>query len=127
MAGHGEKLSRKQEDAIAALLSESTIVAAATKCGVSERTLRNWLAIPEFAAAYRAARTAVVEGAVAALQRACSEAVDTLTANLRCGEHAVEVRAANVILTQAVKLREGAELEERLAELERLIAEGGTS
>ena len=34
MKGHGEKLSRKQEQAIAAFLSDATIGAAAEKAGV---------------------------------------------------------------------------------------------
>jgi len=38
--GHGEKLSRKAEQAIAALLEHATIKAAAKACHVAERTLR---------------------------------------------------------------------------------------
>jgi hypothetical protein len=39
MAGHGEKLSRKREQAIAALLSASTLVEAAKAAGIGDRTL----------------------------------------------------------------------------------------
>ena len=38
--GHGEKLSRKQEQAVVALLTMPTIRKAAEKAGVGERTLR---------------------------------------------------------------------------------------
>jgi hypothetical protein len=78
--GHGQKLGRKSEALIAALLSESTQEAAAAKAGISERKARNWLARSDFVAAYRAARRQVVEQAVARLQQAA--AVDALTANL---------------------------------------------
>ena len=70
MNGHGEKLTRKQEQAIALLLTESTLTAAATRCGVGESTLRRWLQDPEFNAAYRSARRSVVDAIVAGLQRA---------------------------------------------------------
>ena len=42
MPGHGDKLSRKQEQAIAALLAEPTIEAAAPKADIGLTTLKNW-------------------------------------------------------------------------------------
>ena len=39
MSGHGEKLTRKQEAAIAALLLQPTITAAAAAVGIGEATL----------------------------------------------------------------------------------------
>jgi hypothetical protein len=78
LAGHGEKLSRKQEQAIAALLGELSVRAAAEKVGVNECTLRNWLKQPAFASAYRAARRQIVEVAVAGLQRLTLQAVEQL-------------------------------------------------
>ncbi len=39
MKGHGQKLTRKQEALIAALLTEPTHAAAAARAGVSEATL----------------------------------------------------------------------------------------
>ncbi len=74
MKGHGEKLSRKQESAIAALLSAPTIKEAARTSGISEVSLWRWLQLPEFAIAYRAARRQVVERAVSELQAAAGEA-----------------------------------------------------
>src|SRR5947208_3667217 len=100
MAGHGQKLSRKREQAIAALLAAPTVKKAAARAGVSERTLQLWLADPDFREAFRAARRRVLEGAVANLQHASRAAVATLRRNLRCGAAAVEVRAAVAILEQ---------------------------
>src|SRR5271163_1806791 len=98
MAGHGEKLTRKQEQAIAALLAEPTIDAAAEKAGVGLTTLKNWLKLPAFLAAYRGARRQVVEGALGQLQQATGEAVDALKRNLKSGQPGNEIRAAVAIL-----------------------------
>jgi hypothetical protein len=51
MSGHGEKLTRKQEQAIAAMLSEANVEQAAAKAGVSYATLRRRLSWPPAAAA----------------------------------------------------------------------------
>ena len=118
MKGHGEKLSRNQEQAIAALLSTSTIKDAARVAKVSEVTLWRWQTLPEFAAAYRAARRQVVERAVAELQAASGEAVETLKRNLHCENPAGEIRAAQIILEQAIKGVELVDLQERVEHLE---------
>ena len=47
MKGHGEKLTRKMDAAIVALLTHATIPAAARNCGVAEVTLWRWLQLPE--------------------------------------------------------------------------------
>lgn len=55
--GHGDKLSRKGEDAIAALLAKGhNIKQAAEACGISHHTLRKWLRQPTFAREYESAR-----------------------------------------------------------------------
>jgi hypothetical protein len=53
MNGHGSKMGRKADLAIACLLAEPTIEGAATKAGVAEGTLRRWLREPGFRALYR--------------------------------------------------------------------------
>jgi hypothetical protein len=119
--GHGEKRTRKQEEAIAALLSEATIQAVATKAGISQSTLKRWLAEPGFREAYRQARSQVVESAINPLIRSGRSAVATLVKNLSCGQAGVEVRAAQVLLEHVFALR-GKDLEERLQELEETVA-----
>jgi hypothetical protein len=101
--GHGEKLSRKQEQAIAALLAEPTIAAAAGKVKVGERTLREWLKRHAFRAAYGRARSAVVEAALGRLRQVTGEAVDTLRRNLSCGRPGDEIRAAVAVLDHALR------------------------
>jgi hypothetical protein len=48
MKGHGEKLSRKQEHTIAALLTAPSVAEAAQSAGVGEPTLYRWLKEPAF-------------------------------------------------------------------------------
>jgi hypothetical protein len=121
MRGHGDNLSRTKEKAIAAVLSKSTIKEAAKQAGVNEVTLWRWLQDEDFAKAYRTARRQVVERAVSELQGACGEAVETLKRNLHCEQAAVEIRAAQIILEQAVKGVELMDLQERVERLEALL------
>lgn len=123
MKGHGEKLSRKQQQAISALLTHSTIKAAAKATGIANVTMWRWLQLPQFQAEYRAARRQVVELAIARLQHATGTAVAALTKNLTCGQPSVEVRAALGILDQAIKAVEILELEGRLFAIEERIDE----
>ena len=83
MAGHGEKLSRKMEQAIAALLSAPTISEAAKIAGIGERTLLRWMKDPLFSNAYRAARCDTVSFVIGRLQQASADAIDTLVKRAR--------------------------------------------
>jgi transposase-like protein len=127
-AGHGGKRPRQAEAAIAALLTEPTVEAAAQRVGINESTLLRWLKEPEFGKEYRTARRLVVEGAVGRLQQTATEAVDALARNLTCGIPAVEVGAAKAVLDQAMKGMELLDLAERVAALEQTAeAESGRS
>src|SRR5262249_41440200 len=104
MRGHGQKLTRKQEALIAALLTEPTHAAAAKKAGVSEATLYRWLRLPEFRSAYRQARRELVEAAVGRIQAATGQAVDTLLAMAnQGGKSGARVRASIALLDYAFR------------------------
>jgi hypothetical protein len=104
MSGHGQKLTRKQEALIGALLTEPTHAAAAAKAGVSEATVGRWLRLPAFRAAYRQARRELVEGAVGRIQAATGQAVDTLLAVAKNGaKDSDRVRAAVALLDHALR------------------------
>jgi hypothetical protein len=121
MAGHGEKLGRKQEEAIAALLSQRNIDDAAKMAGVGTRTLLRWMKLPEFNAAYRAARRAAFSQSIARLQQATSAAVSTLLKVMvdPSTPAATKVRAADSVLGHSAKAIEIEDIEARVAELER--------
>lgn len=78
-------MTLKQEQAIAALMSEPTIVKAAQTVGVSDRTLRRWLRDPSFAAEYDAAQLQFRQQSIALLSRLTTAAVATLGTIIRQG------------------------------------------
>ena len=119
MKGHGEKLSRNQERAIAALLVHPTMLKAAAAAGVGEVTLWRWLQIPGFKEQYRLARREAVSQAVGHIQGACSVAVVALTdisQDVNCPASA-RVSAARTVLELALK---GVELEDLAVRVEEL-------
>ena len=123
-AGHGEKRSRKQTAAIAALLGQPTIEAAAKAAGIGERTLRTWLTQPGFRRQYREARGHLLDAAIGQLQKASGAAVAVL---LSIAEDvltppAVRVSAARAILTTAIAGAEMIDLDERLTAIEEALA-----
>ena len=116
MTGTGK--TRKREQAIAALLEHPTIAAAASAVGIGEKTLRRWLAEPEFQADYRAARERAVRMAVGRLQGLRSTATETLHRAMTCGTPTTEVRAAVAVIEHGFKGAELVDLAERVAALE---------
>src|SRR5215471_6519880 len=122
MKGHGEKLSRKQEALISALLTAPSLAAAAQQAGLSEVTAWRWLKDATFQATYREARRAVVQHAIAQVQHATGEAVETLRSVMQDLEAPASARvsAAKAILETAVKGIEIDDLEVRIATLEAL-------
>ena len=127
MSGHGQKLSRKEEAAISALLTQGTLAGAASLAGISEATLRRWLQRDDFQSAYRRARREAVSQAMAHLQRVSGEAVETLRSIMQDDQKpsSARVTAARVILEIAVKAVELEDLEVRIAALEALSAAKG--
>src|SRR5215510_7648941 len=122
MSGHGEKLSHKQERAIAALLVAPSVTAAAQQIGVNENTLLRWLKDATFQAAYREARRSVVQHAITQVQRATGEAVETLRTVMQDPDAPASARvsAAKAILETAIKAVELEDLEARITALEAL-------
>jgi hypothetical protein len=120
MNGHGEKISRKREQAITALLAEPTLSEAAVKCGVSESTLRRWVREPEFADSYRQARECMLEAAINKLHASACQAADVLReiSTDKGATSSSRVSAARAILEITVKVQEFHELERRVEELE---------
>lgn len=111
-------ISRKQEEAIAALLTHRTLEEAALAAGVGSATIWRWMQRPTFRDAYRAARMRTLETAISRLQSTTSEAVETLRRNLSCGDGGDEIKAAMGILSMAFKGAELLDLESRISDLE---------
>ena len=120
MKGHGSKFDRKQEEAIAALLTQRNIEEAARVTGIGSTTLVRWLQIPEFQTAYREARRAAFSQSIARLQQASSAAVSVLVKIMVDPDAPTSsrVRAADVVLERASKAIELEDLDQRIAALE---------
>ena len=113
-------LTRPQEAAILALLSEPSIAAAADKAGVSERTLHRWLKEePRFMAEYRRARREAFAQAIGLTQRSATAAVGTLLRVMHDTKAtwSSRVSAATQVLRFA---REAIELDDLAARVETL-------
>jgi len=111
MTGHGTKLGRKQEEAIAALLTQRNTEDAARTVGVTPKTLLRWMKLPEFKAAYREARWEGVNQAFARMQQATG-AAGTVALKLMTDPNvpaAVRLRAAEFVFDRAIR---GVELED---------------
>ena len=101
--GHGEKLSRKASQAIAALLEKPTIAEAAQNAGVNERTLRRWLEREDFRDAYKQAADRSFNMAIARLRGLADRAVQTLNDALDDSASPLQVRAALGIVEHATR------------------------
>ena len=114
-----ERLTRKQEQAIVALVSHRTIEDAAKSGGIGKTTIFKWLQDESFQNAYREARSQVVRHAIAQAQSACSGAVTVLedVMNSFNSPASTKVSAAKAIIETSLKT---VEMEDILARIERL-------
>jgi hypothetical protein len=125
MADAEQKLTARQDKALAALLSTGEVRAAAKDSGVGETTLWRWLKEPTFAEAYRAARCRLLEAGAASLTANTSKASAVLleVAEDKGAPASARVAAARAIIEGAHKTVETLDLLPRVAELEKFIAE----
>jgi hypothetical protein len=104
---------------LAALACGATVEAAALKAGVSRSTVQRRLQNPEFCRRLQLVGTDMVKRTASALTAASVEAIKTLL-SLQASTipHAVRLGAARSIIELGAKLRESADLAERVAALE---------
>ena len=121
MAGSGSKIGKKQEEAIAALLSQRNVEEAARVAKVGVRTMYRWLKEPDFDAAYRRARRDTFGQTIARLQQGSPAAASLLLKIVVDGQApaSTRVRAAEIALDKAAKAIELEDIESWLADLER--------
>jgi len=118
-----DKLTTKQEHAIAQLLGNTNIRDTAHAVGVAEKTLYRWLKETEFQRVLQSATSASITAAIARLTGLIDTAIatlesvmsETLIANRNAG---ARVAAAKVVFEQISKWKELHELEARIANLE---------
>jgi site-specific recombinase XerD len=112
-------LSVRQQRAIEQLLTAESLTQAAVAAGISRRTLTRWLADPAFVAALEQAGSEAVANAARKLSGLSETAVEELRSILENGStEVVRLRAIEMVLAHALRWRELADLERRVAALE---------
>lgn len=121
------ELTRRQNQVLAALLTEPTLGDAAEVAGVSKRTIQNYLSTPEFLSELRHKQNIIVSLVTANLVASMTEAVGVLRRIMHDGEAtlATQSRAADSLLRHAKEMLELGELSERLVALEVQLKIGG--
>lgn len=119
MAG-GDR-NNANEALILALASGVTVEAAARQAGVSERTAHRRMKDPSFRQRIHQVRAEMVGQGAGRLTAAAMNAIDTLQGLLAAESESVRLGAATKIIELGSKLREGAEMEERIAALEQAL------
>lgn len=115
------KLSTKQRAAIDAMLSGANQSGAASAAGVTERTLHRWLTDnPAFGDELQRRSKLALHGAALRLAGALDQAVSVMSEIMHApGPDAnVRLRAANYMVTHAIRLLELSDFERRLSALE---------
>jgi hypothetical protein len=108
------------EEAIAALLTQPNLEAAARASGVGTATLLRWQKLPEFQNAYREAKRAAFGQSMSRLQQASSAAVSTLLKIMvdPSTPASTRVRAADSVLDHSKQAVEIEDIDVRVAALE---------
>lgn len=130
MAGYDMiiELSPRKQKGINAILCSPTISEAAKASGVSERTMRRWLADPTFRYALNESQGETVRNTSRLLMASEIQAVKTLNGLLEEPSQPganVKLHTAIAILDQSSRRYESASLEERLEKLEKAIRDEG--
>ncbi len=101
----GGSKQHRQDAAIQALLMSPSITEAASQTGISERTLRRWLADPDFKRQYVAAKRELVFLAITRAQREILKAVEAQVDILNDKEApaTARLRAAGDLIHMAFK------------------------
>ncbi|HUY88693.1 MAG TPA: hypothetical protein VMV10_08160 [Pirellulales bacterium] len=118
MAENGEPEPGGDDALVLALASGATIDAAAERAGCSPRTVSRRLADAAFARQISTVRGHLFAAATGRLANAAAKAADKLEKLLESPQDHVAYAAAKSILELGAKLRDAAEIEQRIAQLE---------
>jgi hypothetical protein len=105
--GHGEKYSRKKEQAMANLLTSSSVREAAKQTGVGEKTLRRWCKRPDFEKEYKEAKMNIFEATVRDLAQAgpvVVKALEKMMTQPALYEACDRLKAGEIILDTICKM-----------------------
>ena len=125
MSGHGEKLSRKMNDFILALMTAGTLDEAAAAVSISSATARRWYRLDVVRTELKRLQGEVVGHSLSRLKLSASEALEVLrsVANDKVSPPSARVAAARAILDNVFKSIETTDIFERLESLEARIGD----
>jgi hypothetical protein len=114
-------LSPKQRKTLRSLLENGDVKAAAAAANVSRTTVYSWLADPVFAKLLHEAEAEALQEISRQLALTGAAAVRTITALMEDSgaPPSIRLRAADMILSHLLRLKEMSDIEARLSDLER--------
>ena len=118
------KLTERQLKAVPHIIGSPTYSKAAKKAGVSQKTLYEWLKIPEFKQELTEQRKQIADEAFCALEQSLTKAVEALTELLDTEDERLRRLVSNDIIEHILKHKENEELEERIKAIEEKVAGG---
>ena len=119
--GHNKKVTHKQNKAILTLLDGGTQAEAALVAGVTPKTVHRWIhQDAAFFDALKAAKSKVIDQASTRLAGGMNSAIDTMLRIMadETATQGTQLRAANFLLTHALRVIELADVLERIDALE---------
>lgn len=116
-------MRNNREKALAALLSSDTQAEAAAKIGVTDRTMRGYLADPEFRAEYQRRKRRLVSDATRQMQASYQAAINALReiVESKLSSEAGRISAARALLEYGMKFTEVNEIMTQMDNIENAI------
>jgi hypothetical protein len=110
-----------KETARIALATGATYAEAGRRAGVSERTIARWMSNPAFARSVSEKRSEHMNVGSGRLAAVVPDAVAVLITVMTTGTTAEQLKAAQIVLAWALRLRRDSDFEQRLLETEVLL------
>lgn len=117
------QLSRRQLRVIPFIVSSSTYTEGCEKAKINKTTLYKWLKQPEFKAELDRQRDEITSEAFNRLTRSLTKAVEALTGLLDNQDDRLKRLTAKDIIDFIIRHKENEDLDRRLTEVERCLAE----
>lgn len=119
-------MTQKQQTFLQCLLTESTVLKAAQKAGISRSTAYKYLNDAKFKACLDSARGECIHDTIRYLQgnfAKCSEELIKIIENSKTKDQ-IKINAINSVFMNGKALLDNFEIEERLKQLEEMLQEG---
>ena len=117
------KLTDRQLKAIPIIVVNSTYTGGCKKARLNRTTFYEWLKIPEFKAELNRQRNEITAEAFGVLSQGLTKAVETLVGLLDIKDDRLKRLAAKDVIDFIIRHKENEDLDERLIEVEKRLAE----